>query len=724
MTWVCFSFYVYFIEKVNTSLKQLFLFLLCLYSSVVCSIELTQEEALWLKNNNEFSFYNDDYDSRLFYIENGQFKGLYRNLIQDINKKLNTNFQIKVKDVDALHHMFNAYERGAYFDFANTKERSEHYFFVPTLYHVSTKVFYKDTDKIRDIISLNHKKIGLVDDWYSTTNFINQYALSIDYIAVKFNNVNELFSALNSGEIDAFIADTQVIVDKTFPTLNLHRLDNLYTSFAIPKSEPELYRILIKYFTELQSHEVKTMVKESREDYFLDYFKDNTSLKGLNINVGYGVDEFPASYLVNDAYHGIAPTLFDSVKLIFQDSITFTEPTLGECQDYDILLSTFENECVKEHYLLTKPYYTFQLSVFNKLEGNFISRIADLNYSTVGILKNAYYYDYIKDNTLNTTMVFFDTFDEIIEAVKEGRIDYAFGDQRLLMNNSINNDMYDLKTAGTLMKTFSIHIAVKKEYQTLFDAINLISTTSDNDRLIKNIYINENEKYKKNDFGLILGILLVSVAIISILIVRVYIEKKAQARLLRMNESLIGSLEMASLYSDEETSEHNKRINIYSEHLSNLLNMPNSFVEDIRMIASLHDIGKIGIPHYILKKPGKLDPDEFDVMKKHVNIGYEIIKNTDLSVITKNIVLYHHEKWNGKGYLGLSGKTIPIEARIVSIVDVYDALRQKRVYKEGFSHEVAMKIIEEERGVSFDPEIVDVFLNHHEEFRAIFENNQ
>ncbi len=87
-------------------------------------------------------------------------------------------------------------------------------------------------------------------------------------------------------------------------------------------------------------------------------------------------------------------------------------------------------------------------------------------------------------------------------------------------------------------------------------------------------------------------------------------------------------------------------------------------------------------------------------------------------------MLYHHEKWNGKGYLSLVGEEIPIEARIVSIVDVYDALRQKRIYKEGFTHEVAIKIIEEEKGVSFDPKIVDIFLEHHEEFRAIFEKNQ
>ncbi|WP_063650979.1 HD domain-containing phosphohydrolase [Aliivibrio fischeri] len=697
---------------------------MCVFSSFVSSMDLTEEEQVWIQNNKNFVFYNNDYNSRLFFIEDGAPKGLYSNLIQDINKKLNTNFQLKVKDIDDLHAMFDRLESGAYLDFADTENRKENYFFVPTLYRVSTKVFYKNTDQIIDLVSLNNKKIGLVEDWFSTTNFIEQYSDSIQYTPVKFADVNSLINALNSGEVDAFVADTQEITDKAFPTLNLPRLNNLYTSFAIPKSQSELYSILVKYFTELKSEEVKEFVKKSREDYFLYLFKGSNELKGSSVSVGYGFNEFPASYLVNEEYHGIAPTLFDSIKRIFKDSVTFTEPRVGECKDYDVLLSTFENECITDKYFLTKPYYSFELSVFNKLEGNFISRIADINYSTVGMLKKAYYYDYIKNNTLNVKMVFFDTFEEIIEAIDDGRVDYAFGDQRLLMNHTINHDMYDLKTAGTLTKTFSVYIAVKKEHEALFNAINLISTSSDNERLIKNIYINENEKYQKDDFWLLIAVLLVSLFIIGVLITRVYIEKKAQARLLRMNESLIGSLEMASLYSDEETSEHNKRINIYSEHLSNLLKMPNPFVEEIRMIASLHDIGKIGIPHYILKKPGKLDPDEFDVMKKHVNIGYEIIKNTDLSLITKNIVLYHHEKWNGKGYLSLVGEEIPIEARIVSIVDVYDALRQKRIYKEGFTHKVAIKIIEEEKGVSFDPKIVDIFLEHHEEFRAIFENNQ
>lgn len=685
---------------------------------------MTKDESEWLKNNQNFTFYNDNYDSRLFFIENGVQKGLYRYLVADINKKLNTNFTVQVEDIDVLHNKFSNFDSGVYFDFANTKERRENYFFVPTLYRVSTKVFFRDTSIIEDLVSLNNKKVGLIYDWYSTTNFVNQYEDEIDYIPVKFNTLSELVAALNAGDIDAFVADTQVITDKAYPTLNLPRLENLYTSFAISKDYIELNNILIKYFTELKSEDVKEMVKKSREDYFIYLFKKNEELKGLTVSVGYGFSEFPTSYYVNNEYHGIAPALFDSIKLIFKDVVTFIDPVIGECKDYDVLLSVYNNKCITDNYYLTKPYYKFELSVFNKLEGNFISRIADVNYSTVGMLKNAYYYDYVKNNTLNVKMVFFDTFEEVIKAVNDGRVDYAFGDQRLLLNHTINFDMYDLKTAGTLMETVSVYMAVKKEYKSLFEAINLISISSDNERLIKNIYINENIKYQRNDLWLLISILSVCMLIIGLLIIRDFIAKKTQNRLLTMNESLIGSLEMASLYSDEETSEHNKRINIYSEYLSNLLNMPKAFVEDIRMIASLHDIGKIGIPHYILKKPGKLDPDEFDVMKQHVNIGYEIIKNTELSTITKNIVLYHHEKWNGKGYLHLAGKDIPIEARIVSIVDVYDALRQKRVYKEGFTHEVAIKIIAEERGVSFDPMIVDLFLHNHEDFRSIFENNQ
>ena len=108
-------------------------------------------------------------------------------------------------------------------------------------------------------------------------------------------------------------------------------------------------------------------------------------------------------------------------------------------------------------------------------------------------------------------------------------------------------------------------------------------------------------------------------------------------------------------------------------------------------------------------------------MKTHVLLGKKLVDKMQLGVVAQNIVLYHHEKWNGKGYChGLNSFNIPLEARIVALADVYDALRQKRVYKDGFSHEEAVEIIKKERGQHFDPALVDIFLDYNYEFNRIF----
>ena len=151
------------------------------------------------------------------------------------------------------------------------------------------------------------------------------------------------------------------------------------------------------------------------------------------------------------------------------------------------------------------------------------------------------------------------------------------------------------------------------------------------------------------------------------------------------------------------------------------MKLPREFLKDIGLYASLHDIGKIGIPDTILKKPGKLTVEEFDEMKLHTEIGYELMDGLNISRVASNIVRYHHERWDGSGYpKGLSGDGIPIEARIVALADVYDALRQKRVYKDAFTHEKALEIISGQSEKHFDPQIVNIFLIHHNEFRRIF----
>ena len=155
------------------------------------------------------------------------------------------------------------------------------------------------------------------------------------------------------------------------------------------------------------------------------------------------------------------------------------------------------------------------------------------------------------------------------------------------------------------------------------------------------------------------------------------------------------------------------------------------FVETITNASPLHDIGKVGIPDAILLKPGRLTPEEFEVMKTHVIIGHETLasvqKQCDLNAFVQtgmNITLCHHEKWDGSGYpSGLKGEEIPISARIMALADVYDALRSKRVYKEGFSHEKSMDIIRRDSGKHFDPLLVELFLQNHMAFCHIFEQN-
>jgi len=187
-----------------------------------------------------------------------------------------------------------------------------------------------------------------------------------------------------------------------------------------------------------------------------------------------------------------------------------------------------------------------------------------------------------------------------------------------------------------------------------------------------------------------------------------------------MTNSLISALESANLYNDEDTGTHLERVSEYSAILSEYSGMSKNFVKDIKIYSPLHDIGKVGIPDAILKKPGKYTKEEFEEMKKHVLIGYNMIKDSGISQIAKNIIKYHHEKWDGSGYVeGLSEKNIPIEARIVAVADVFDALTTKRSYKDAFDIAKTLEIMNEGKGKHFDPELIDLLNKNIKKFILI-----
>jgi len=184
--------------------------------------------------------------------------------------------------------------------------------------------------------------------------------------------------------------------------------------------------------------------------------------------------------------------------------------------------------------------------------------------------------------------------------------------------------------------------------------------------------------------------------------------------------SLILALEKANVYNDTDTGNHIKRVSKYSEILARNYGSDKRYVKKIKNYASLHDVGKVGLSDKLLKKPGKYIESEFAEMKNHVYLGKKMIEELGLDKMAENIIYYHHEKWDGSGYLtGLKGEKIPLEARIVALADVYDALGSKRVYKQPFDEKEIDKIIKNGSGKHFDPELVEVYFKSKKEFLKI-----
>ena len=195
--------------------------------------------------------------------------------------------------------------------------------------------------------------------------------------------------------------------------------------------------------------------------------------------------------------------------------------------------------------------------------------------------------------------------------------------------------------------------------------------------------------------------------------IMVYLNKeyiKQSKNLLRANLDIMSVLGSAVAKRDNETNAHNYRVTLYAIKFAELLSLNDEEMRGVAKGAFLHDIGKIGISDTILLKPDKLSDAEFLKMKQHVQYGIDIISKSNWLVDAQDIVLYHHERYDGKGYIyGLKGKEIPKNARIFMICDVFDAFISKRPYKEAFSLKTSIEMIEERKGTHFDPELVPIF---------------
>ncbi len=188
----------------------------------------------------------------------------------------------------------------------------------------------------------------------------------------------------------------------------------------------------------------------------------------------------------------------------------------------------------------------------------------------------------------------------------------------------------------------------------------------------------------------------------------------------RLNSALIAALDDSSCEGEPEGFCHVHRVACYAALLGRKLGLSETELRKLYLYAPLHDIGKSGIPHDILAKPGSLSAEEFGQVKQHVEIGARLLKTIDADPVALDLILYHHERWDGNGYLAeVSGDRIPLAARITALADVLDAMLSKRAYGEAQSFDQVAAHIEADAGSRFDPAVVAAFVAEKELFRRL-----
>ncbi len=196
--------------------------------------------------------------------------------------------------------------------------------------------------------------------------------------------------------------------------------------------------------------------------------------------------------------------------------------------------------------------------------------------------------------------------------------------------------------------------------------------------------------------------------------VKAHLSTVQLSKLEKSYRSAVYMLGTAGHFNDNDTGVHIWRMAAYARKLAESIGWNETLCKQIELAAPMHDTGKMGIPGQILRKPGKLDAAEWEVMKTHTTIGYSILNKSDAELfqMAAQIALRHHEKWDGSGYPdNLKGEAIPQVARIVAIADVFDALTMERPYKKAWPVQEALSFIQDNSGQHFDPELVPVFLN-------------
>lgn len=649
-------------------------------------------------------------------LETGKYEGVYAELFEKIdNEKLNSdyilNYKLESENPEIMIRVVDSYE-------------DEHYNYIPTSITYKVSVLVKNNSNIRKISDLNGLKIAYIPNSRGLKEFEERFS-NIEFKKVTVSNEDKGLEALEIGEADAFIVVDWSESNSVESHIRIIESLQYKEQIAVREDKPELYNSIKNYITSVSVSNFTNIIKRNRINYYTYLLKDTPNqeivknkFKEIKVQLPEAKYALPLFYEKSGKYKGLLPDILKDLETIIGVPFKLTKA------DGDINAYIIKNQKKMEKYIFSSPYYSSDIAIANKKLDSYGASITDLDNKKILVVQNSYFSEYLPHVAKDITIIPVKSVQEGLKRLSAGEGDYFIGFSSII-RGAITNEFLDdeVKIAGTINENMAISLGVKSNEEELSQLVNTVMRSFAVDKTLSDPEANKNILVEKN-YKLMMKVAVPTVIFIIILIIVLIKSEKNRKKAEILGNALVETLEMINQLDQEEAGDHAKRLSMYSELLAEKSGLDKKIVSEIKKFAILHDLGKVIVPNEILNKPGKLTAEEFNKVKEHAIVGHRLAEKLGLGSVAENLVKFHHEKWNGLGYpLGLKGSEIPIEGRIVALADTYDTLRQDKAYRPGFSHEKAVQIITEESNISFDPELVNLFLKNSELFKKIYEEN-
>ncbi|MGY6029002.1 Response regulator rpfG [Phytobacter sp. AG2a] len=686
-----------------------------------------QSVPVWLYDAQSFEFWRDD---------KGQYQGLYPTLVRLINETYGYHLQIIPIDGEAIARQFRNNQYGVYAGVIRTEDRARTRLLSSRIFDnevvaasLNQRVFKtEELTKARVLFRANDATLERVKQSYPALTFRDLRMVS---------SSEEAFQLLSDDRADFYINDASEMENTTryyqlsrpFPALRIASV------FAF---SPELVSLRNTFNTFIddawRSGKMQQLLTENKRQYLLSRITvsddEQAWLQANRLELWLPKNENFAPLIWRDrsGYHGSAIDMINDMRDLMHINVDvhYVDDYFSELRRQNWPIKLVELIDVRDPSPpegMIGPTISWHNVYYNRIGQPFLWDEEQIRHQRVGVIKGSFSQFYLQQRYgSDITLVTYASVDGLISGLENDKIDFVLGDLSTMESSLRGNELFRgvLKVAGITRSEYRIGSRVDNDHPLHSLMTRLHRLSSYRTQLERSEPPSAFPELTRNTLKIISVLLLITVIFSLFLLVIMWRHMK-QNRV--VNRNIVQALEKVNRAHDDETGSHIQRVARYCGFLARELHLSRRVVRDIENFASLHDVGKIAVPERILRKQGPLTPEEFDEMKLHTLKGWRIIQGLSLGPIAENMIHFHHEKWDGSGYPeGLRGEQIPLEARILALADVYDALRQKRIYKPSFSHTQASQIIADGAGRHFDPQLVALFRQHHAQFALIYDS--